>query len=123
MPASGSDSRRFAWAIVAVLRGGAFLAAAFLAAGLVRYFVAPARMPLDAGTDERIIASHFLGRILAADPLALIEAGIVVLIALPIARVILSLFHFIDERDRLYILLTSTVLAILFVGILLGRTL
>ena len=124
MPESASAKPdRFAWAIVAVLRGGAFLAAGLFAAGLGRYFAHPGRLPLDAGANEPVLASEFIVRLLHGDALALLEAGIVALIALPIARVILSLFHFLDERDRLYVVLTSTVLAILFAGILLGKTL
>ena len=106
-----------------MLRGGAFLAAALFAAGLARYYAQPGRLPLDAGATEPVLASEFLGRLVSGDALALLEAGIVALIALPIARVILSLFHFLDEGDRLYVMLTSAVLAILFLGILLGKTL
>jgi len=44
---------------------------------------------------------------------AIVQLGLVLLIATPIARVALSLVAFILQRDRVYIVVTSIVLAIL----------
>ena len=52
----------------------------------------------------------------------IIQFGLVLLIALPILRVALSLIAFVIQRDRLYVVLTAVVLALLTFGLLSGRT-
>jgi len=47
-----------------------------------------------------------------------IELGVVVLIATPVARVLISVFLFAAEKDRLYVLITAVVLALLLFSIL-----
>ena len=46
-------------------------------------------------------------------PLATIQIGLLILIATPVARVVFSLVAFGLERDRIYVGITLTVLAIL----------
>ena len=48
---------------------------------------------------------------------AFIVTGIFVLFATPVARVILSIFLFAAERNRLYVLITTIVLANIIVAI------
>jgi len=43
----------------------------------------------------------------------LIQLGLLVLIATPIARVALSIFAFLRQRDKLYVIVTSIVLVVL----------
>ncbi|SUJ02702.1 Predicted membrane protein [Sphingobacterium spiritivorum] len=50
----------------------------------------------------------------------IIQFGVVILIATPVLRIICSLFGFILERDRLYIIITCIVLAIITFSILGG---
>ena len=50
-------------------------------------------------------------------PEALIEAGLLLLIATPVARVIFSLAAFAIERDRMYVGFTAAVLAVLLYSI------
>ncbi len=52
------------------------------------------------------------------DPFSIIALGFIVLLATPVARVALSLFLFAAERDRKFVYLTATVLAILLFSIL-----
>jgi uncharacterized membrane protein len=54
----------------------------------------------------------------AGDPLAIIQLGLVLLIATPIARVALTLAAFVIQRDWLYTALTAVVLGILMWGLL-----
>lgn len=54
----------------------------------------------------------------AGDPLAIIQLGLVLLIATPIARVALTLAAFVVQRDWLYTALTALVLGILTWGLL-----
>jgi uncharacterized membrane protein len=44
---------------------------------------------------------------------ALIQLGLLLLIATPIARVAFAMFGFAEEKDRMYVLFTGIVLAIL----------
>jgi uncharacterized membrane protein len=51
---------------------------------------------------------------------AIVMAGLLLLIATPIARVALSIVIFVIERDRLYTAITVAVLLILLIGFVLG---
>lgn len=46
-------------------------------------------------------------------PMAIIQFGVLLLIITPIMRIVFSLFAFILEKDRLYIVITLIVLAII----------
>jgi uncharacterized membrane protein len=50
-------------------------------------------------------------------PEAIIQLGVLVLIATPIARVIFAAFAFAMERDRLYLVISLAVLAVLIFGL------
>lgn len=52
------------------------------------------------------------------DPRAIIQAGVLILIATPILRVMLSVFAFALEKDYLYVVITLVVLAIISIGML-----
>jgi len=52
------------------------------------------------------------------DPSSIIQLGFLVLLATPVARVALSLFLFVAEKNRLYVYLTAAVLAILLFSML-----
>jgi uncharacterized membrane protein len=57
---------------------------------------------------------------LAGKPFAIIELGVLVLLATPTMRVALSVLFFAAERDRLYVVVTLLVLAVLVASYLLG---
>lgn len=52
---------------------------------------------------------------------AIIELGILFLIATPIARVVFAIVAFALERDRLYILVSSAVFIVLMISLLFSR--
>lgn len=52
------------------------------------------------------------------DPLAIIQLGVVLLIATPIARVALTLVAFAMRKDRMYVAISALVLALLAYGLL-----
>ena len=54
-------------------------------------------------------------------PAAIVQLGLVLLIATPVARVALTLVAFAAQRDRLYVVLTTLVLALLLYGLIWGR--
>jgi uncharacterized membrane protein len=108
-----------------LLRTGVLLSAAIVGVGGIIYLVRHGATVVSYGTfhgeppELRSIrgilnqAGTFTGR-------GLIQLGILLLIATPIARVAFSAIGFGFARDRLYVGLTLTVLAILAYGILGG---
>lgn len=53
----------------------------------------------------------------ALDPRGVVQLGLVLLIATPVARVALTLGAFVLQRDRLYVMLTTVVLVLLLFGL------
>lgn len=51
------------------------------------------------------------------DPRGMVQLGLVLLIATPVARVALTLIAFLIQRDRLYVALTAIVLVLLLFGL------
>ncbi len=58
---------------------------------------------------------------IALNSLAIVQLGLLLLIATPIARVALTLVAFALQRDRTYIVVTAIVLALLLYGIIFGK--
>ena len=106
-----------------LLRTGVLLSAAVVLAGaciyLSRHAHEPANYrvfrgePSDYRTIPGVIQSVIRGR-----GRGLIQLGLLLLIATPIARVAFSIVGFALERDRLYVLFTLIVLAILLYSLL-----
>lgn len=102
--------------IAKLLRIGVVTAAALVLAGGIAYVASSGR----AAPDYRHFEPRMQG--LAAIrtlpwPEALIEIGLLVLIATPVARVAFSLAAFAMERDRMYIWFTLAVLTVLLYSI------
>ena len=57
----------------------------------------------------------------ALDARAIVQLGLVLLIATPVARVALTLVAFLIQRDRLYVGITALVLVLLLYGLILGK--
>jgi uncharacterized membrane protein len=108
-----------------VLRTGVTLSATIICAGLCLLLargVFSDRMRIDAAVAyPRSLGALFSG-LLALDPASVISLGLLALIATPFARVAVSIVAFAVERDWRYVAVTALVLAILIVGILLGKT-
>jgi len=62
-----------------------------------------------------------VGGVFARYSPALVQLGLVLLIATPVARVALTLVAFVLQRDRIYVALTGLVLALLTYGLLWSR--
>jgi uncharacterized membrane protein len=58
---------------------------------------------------------------MALDPRAIIQLGLVLLIATPILRVAFTWVAFALQRDRMYVAITTIVLAVLLYGLLYGK--
>lgn len=59
--------------------------------------------------------------VLALDGHAITQLGLVLLILTPVARVALTLWAFLRQHDRLYVLVTTIVLVLLLYGLIWGR--
>jgi len=64
--------------------------------------------------------STILPRVMAFDGAAIIQLGVVVLIATPILRVAFSAITFLIERDYLYVAITLIVLSIIIANMVFG---
>jgi uncharacterized membrane protein len=117
-PATAWTDQRVEIIISNLLRGGVMLAAAIVALGGVIFLVRHGREipnghnflgePRELRTISGILqrAASFHGR-------NIIQLGLLLLIATPVARVAFSIIAFALERDRLYVGITVVVLAIL----------
>ena len=64
----------------------------------------------------RSVSAAFVGAV-HGDPRAIVQLGLVLLIATPVARVALTLTAFAAQRDRLYVAMTALVLILLLFGL------
>lgn len=63
---------------------------------------------------------ELIRNIATGDPAAIIQLGVLLLVATPIARVVFAVIGFAVERDRLYVAISLFVLAVLMFGLLHG---
>lgn len=108
-----------------LLRAGVTIAGAVVLAGGILFLFRHGSEPVNVGkfAAEPAIDRH-LGLIIdgafAGRARSMIQLGILLLIATPIARVALSLIGFAVERDRKYMLITAIVLAVLLYSLITG---
>jgi uncharacterized membrane protein len=108
-----------------LLLAGVVLAAGVVALGGILFLVRHGGDPVNFGTFHSepqvdrllgdIISAAFAGR-----ARSLIQLGIVLLIATPVTRVAFSLVGFALERDRIYVAITTAVLAVLLYSLIHG---
>ncbi len=108
-----------------VLRTGVLLAAIVVAAGGVMFVLAHGserpQYRVFQGEPARLRSVHAIvveARHLRAD--GIVQLGLLLLIATPIARVVFSVIGFIKQRDWLYVGITAGVLALLTYSLLGG---
>jgi len=108
-----------------LLQIGVLLAALVVAIGGIALLARHGGSPADfrSFTGEQAGLTSFGGILrgmLAGDPRAIIQLGLVLLIATPVARVALTLGSFIHQKDKLYVGITALVLGVLLYGLLWG---
>ncbi len=108
-----------------LLRAGVMLSAAVVLAGgivyLVRHGAEPPRYDVFRGEPAGLRQLRgIVGGVLTLEGRGLIQLGLLLLVATPVARVVFSLVGFALERDRTYVVATAIVLAVLVYG-LVGR--
>jgi uncharacterized membrane protein len=72
----------------------------------------------NAATEEALPLNELFSQIIPLNPMVLLNLGILVLLATPILRVIIALVSFSLERDKLYLIISATVLIILLISLI-----
>jgi uncharacterized membrane protein len=109
-----------------LLQLGVLLAALVVLVGAVLLLMQHGRTPVDYyvfhGEPDglRSIAGILRG-VMAARSEAIVQLGLLLLIATPVARVALTLAAFVLQRDRTYVVVTTLVLALLLYGLVFGN--
>jgi uncharacterized membrane protein len=117
------DDRRMEVIMGRLLQVGVLLASFVMIAGGLLYM----RDHFGETPNYRVFSSepqtlrHFSGvlaGIESGDPAALIQLAVLLLIATPVARVVFALIAFLIEKDKLFVVISSIVLAVLLYGFL-----
>jgi uncharacterized membrane protein len=106
-----------------LLQAGVLLASAVVLIGGLFYLGASAGIVKDYRTFTGEPASlrhpvELFRLLMTGDAAAIVQLGVLLLIATPIARVIFAAIGFAVERDRLYVAISLAVLAVLIFGLL-----
>ncbi|MEZ4596075.1 MAG: DUF1634 domain-containing protein [Chloroflexota bacterium] len=113
------SQRTFGWVVATVLRVGVTLSATLVVGGMIGASLVG--WGGASGLAEPTDFDGLLERLRAAQPLAVTQLGLVVLILTPVVRVACSVVGFLLERDWAYVLITMAVLAVLVSSLLLFR--
>ena len=112
------DDRSMEMMIGRLLQAGVLLASAVILAGAVRYLAAHHA----SAVDYRVFVSEpealrkpskLRAEVFHGDAAALIQLGVLLLIATPVARVMFAVIAFLIERDWLYVAISLIVLGVL----------
>ena len=123
-PANDATDERLDQALGHLLRGGVILAASVALLGGLAYLAKSWNAPVPnyhAFHEETEMLRHPSGILQAAlrlDTNGIIQLGVLLLIATPVARVIFTVFAFARQRDWAYVVITLIVLGLLLFGLL-----
>ncbi len=106
-----------------VLRAGTLISCAVTVLGLFLYllhnsFKSPDYGVFHASKGKLVSLGELIPSTMRGHPLAIIQLGILLLIATPVARVAFLVGAFALERDRLYVAVSGAVLAILLYSLI-----
>ena len=106
-----------------LLRAGVLLSGVVVLCGGILYLIQNGHAPADyrvfrgEPTDLKSV-SGILRAAFALDSRGIIQLGLLLLIATPVARVAFSIFGFAEEKDRMYVVFTVIVLLILLYSLI-----
>lgn len=108
-----------------LLRLGVILSVITSLIGFVKLFMEGFQMPrkyklLDMGTSSEKVWSHFWETLCKGEGMAIIQLGILMLIFTPLMRIIFALIGYLKEKDYVYVIISSIVLAIMAVSFFTG---
>ncbi|WP_155287396.1 DUF1634 domain-containing protein [Lacticaseibacillus zhaodongensis] len=101
-----------------IMQIGVVAAAVVLVIGLILLFVT-GKSGYPVGVHPHRFGSIIRGT-LQLRPYAVIMTGVFLLILTPVLRVVVSIYAFVKEHDRLYAYITSAVLVILIIAMIIG---
>ncbi len=124
-PDTDSTDQRLDRALGHLLRGGVLLAATVVLVGGAAYLADRWRQPHDNrtfhGEPENLRNPvKIVGRAADLDPRGIIQLGLLLLIATPVARVVFTVFAFGRQRDGTYVVITLIVLTLLLYSLFWG---
>ncbi|MBD3905665.1 DUF1634 domain-containing protein [Chryseobacterium sp. Ch-15] len=108
-----------------LLRLGVILSVITSLVGFVKLFMEGFEMPkkyklLDMGTSSDKVWSHFWETLCKGEGMAIIQLGILMLIFTPLMRIIFALIGYLKEKDYVYVIISSIVLAIMAISFFTG---
>ncbi|MEI8194487.1 MAG: DUF1634 domain-containing protein [Phycisphaerae bacterium] len=121
---------RVEWLISTILRTGVILSLTLIVLGTVLSFVHHPSYVESTAALARLTAqdaprSHTLRAVLdgvwQGRGQAIVIAGLLLLIATPIVRVAVSIFAFVYQKDRAFVVITTIVLLLLLLSFFLGK--
>lgn len=117
------DDRRMETIMGRLLQVGVLLASAVVVLGGFLYVRAHLGNAVDyrtfTGESANLRSAKGLFHLLrSGDPAAVIQLGVILLVATPIARVVFAVVGFALERDRFYVTVSLTVLTVLMASLL-----
>ena len=125
-PAAGPTDHAVDQWLGNLLRAGVIVSAAVATLGGILYLLKHGAQPVDyrvfRGEPEELrhVPTIVTGA-LALRPESIVQLGLLLLIATPVARVAFGLVAFALQRDRVYVLITSIVLGILVFSLMGGH--
>lgn len=114
------DSSESGTLTVAVIGGGVLITALLLAGGLAVYFIVGTRPGSIRGKGFLFVLSQAIDGISHMTAHGLIEAGLLVLLLTPLARLVAGIVQSARGGDWRFVLIGVSVVALLVTGIVLG---
>jgi uncharacterized membrane protein len=117
-PTASNDDTGLDAKIGILLRVGVYSSAAVILLGGILYLTRHGGDSPDYGTFRGVQQAEWnlpgiLSGVVHLQSMAILQLGLLMLIATPVARVVFSVFAFLVERDYLYVAISAIVLAVL----------
>ncbi|WP_027380624.1 DUF1634 domain-containing protein [Chryseobacterium daeguense] len=108
-----------------LLRLGVILSVITSLAGFIKLFTEGFKMPkkytsLDMGSSSEKVWGDFWHSLCKGEGMAIIQLGILLLIFTPLMRIVFALIGYLKEKDYIYVLISSIVLAIMAISFFTG---
>ena len=108
-----------------LLRLGVILSVATSLIGFIKLFSEGFQMPkkyklLDMGSSSEKVWGQFWDSLCKGEGMAIIQLGILLLIFTPLMRIIFALIGYMKEKDYVYVIISSIVLAIMAISFFTG---
>ncbi len=108
-----------------LLRLGVILSVITSLIGFIKLFTEGFKMPkkytfLDMGSSSEKVWGHFWNSLCKGEGMAIIQLGILLLIFTPLMRIIFALIGYLKEKDYMYVVISSIVLAIMAISFFTG---